>query len=235
MLGIKGSRDSGQRVAENIGSKTDSAGIFRIKGNAIGIDLAAKPHNNTGFAILNGMIARTMFLRGDDEIVDHTFRDKPSVMAIDAPLSLPKGRCCANDDCQCSRYGISRQADRLLLKKGIRGFWPLLPTMKPLTLRGLKLRETFEKHGFKVIEVFPSATQKILDIPTKKAGKEKLYRGLTDLGITLTTENPSNHELDAVTAALTGSCYLAGHYEAVGDKDEGQVLVPANPCYYEHN
>jgi len=164
----------------------DIARIFRESDSIIGIDLAAKPGNPTGFAILEVMNVRTILVKGDNDIVSEVLEIGPSIIAIDAPLSLPKGRCCASDDCQCSGYGISRQADRLLLKKGIRGFWPLLPTMKPLTLRGIHLRGAFEKHGFKVIEVFPSATQKILGIPTKKVGKEKLCKGLTNLGINLT-------------------------------------------------
>lgn len=227
-LGIKRSPDSKQRMAKNIGLRADNAGIFRIEGDAIGIDLAAKEENDTGFTVLREMSARTMILKGDDEIIGKALESKPAIVAIDAPLSLPEGRCCADDDCLCSKYGISRQTDRLMLKKGIRCFWPLLPSMKPLTLRGIKLREALEDHGLQVIEVFPSATQKLLGIPTKKAGKANLLQGLKDIGVYIITENPSHHELDAVTAALTGSFYLSGKYEAIGYQEEGQVILPVN-------
>lgn len=195
----------------------DITEIFQECDGVVGIDLAAKPHNETGFAILKRAIAKTMLLKSDDEIINHTLKTKPSIIAIDAPLSLPEGD------------GIAREADRLLVKKGFRCFWPLLPSMKPLTLRGIKLKETLEKHGLRVIEVFPSATQKILRVPTKKAGKDKFLKGLAGLGINITTENPTHHELDAVTAALTVLFYLAGRYEAVGDEQGGLVILPQNP------
>ncbi len=162
-LGIKRSPDPKQRMAKNIGLKADNAGIFGIEGDAIGIDLAAKEENDTGFAVLREMSARTMILKGDDEIIVKALESKPVIVAIDAPLSLPKA-------------GISRETDRLLAKKGLRCFWPLLPSMKPLTLRGIRLKETLENHGLQVIEVFPSATQKLLGIPTKKAGKANLLQ-----------------------------------------------------------
>ncbi len=181
----------------------------------VGIDLAAEPKNPTGLAILSNRIAETMLLEGDDEILAATVKAKPSVVAIDAPLSLPKA-------------GISREADRALVKKGFRCFWPLLPSMRLLTLRGIRLKEILENHGLHVIEVFPSATQKLLGIPTKREGKANLLQGLRDIGVSIITENPSHHELDSVTAALTGSFYLSGRYEAVGDQEEGQVILPAN-------
>jgi len=194
----------------------DITEIFQECDSVVGIDLAAKPHNETGFAILKKGIAKTMLLKSDDEIINHTLKTKPSIIAIDAPLSLPEGD------------GIAREADKLLVKKGFRCFWTLLPSMKPLTLRGIKLKEALEKQGLRVIEVFPSATQKILGIPTKKAGKEKLLKGLTEQGIAITTLHPSHHELDAVTAALTGIFYLAGRYEDAGGKQEGLVILPLN-------
>lgn len=96
--------------------------IFQeIDDNIIGIDLAAKQSNKTGFAILRKITAKTMLKKSDDEIISQTVKIKPLVIAIDAPLSLPKGRCCVNENCHCRTYGISRKADRLLLK-AVNGF-----------------------------------------------------------------------------------------------------------------
>jgi predicted RNase H-like nuclease len=34
-------------------------------------------------------------------------------------------------------------------------------------------------------------------------------------------------ELDALTSALVGFLYLAGSYEAIGNIDEGYLIIPA--------
>jgi len=34
------------------------------------------------------------------------------------------------------------------------------------------------------------------------------------------------HEIDAVTAALTGYLYLQGKTELIGDEEEGYIVVP---------
>ena len=76
----------------------------------IGIDLASKSKNPTGLAFLEDYTVKLTLAYADDEIVSKTVETKPSIIAIDAPLGLPK-------------TGTMREADRELLKMGLRVFW----------------------------------------------------------------------------------------------------------------
>ncbi len=58
----------------------------------------------------------------DHEIIKLITDLKPSVIVIDAPLSLPKGRCCLEKDCKCAVGGHFRQAE-----KDIRQYGRVLP------------------------------------------------------------------------------------------------------------
>jgi predicted nuclease with RNAse H fold len=58
----------------------------------VGIDLAGSESRQTGFCVLRGMKVETLIVYSDDEIIRKIEELKPRVIAIDAPLSLPKGR-----------------------------------------------------------------------------------------------------------------------------------------------
>jgi hypothetical protein len=60
----------------------------------VGIDLAGKPENPTGICFLNSGKLHLCTVFDDNEILRFIFKTKPSLIVIDAPLSLPKGRCC---------------------------------------------------------------------------------------------------------------------------------------------
>ena len=55
----------------------------------IGIDLAGVETKKTGFAVLYGIIAKTKVLLSDDQIIDEIISILPSIVSIDAPLSIP--------------------------------------------------------------------------------------------------------------------------------------------------
>lgn len=169
-----------------------------------GVDLAALPKNPTGLALYDGRVFTCHTFRNNEEILGLVLSANPSVVAIDAPLTLPRGRCCFDDAC-CGTRKI-RECDRMLIKKGFRVFPPGFSFMKQLTLRGKALREELEAAGCKVIEVHPRTTMRILDI--------KAFEG------------PRNeHESDACAAALTALLYHQGKCEEVGD-DEGVTVIP---------
>jgi predicted nuclease with RNAse H fold len=87
----------------------------------IGIDLAALSKNPTGPALLKGKTVKTSLSHTDSEILENITRNSPSLIVIDALLSLPKrGEAC-------------RKADRERVKKGYRVFSPTFPAMKTLT------------------------------------------------------------------------------------------------------
>jgi len=100
--------------------------------------------------------------------------------------------------------------------------------MQGLTERGMKLAQQLRKLGFNVIESYPGAAQDILGITRKKISTEELKQGLLDFGLTGSFEHVkiTHDELDAITSALVGYFYLSNRYEALGNEDEGYLIVP---------
>jgi len=95
-----------------------------------------------------------------------------------------------------------------------------------LTKRGIKLRKILEKNGYKVIEVYPGATQDILKIARKNVSLKKLREGLEKLGIKIEKRELTHDELDAITAAFTGYLHLKGMSLSLGNEKEGVIIVP---------
>jgi predicted nuclease with RNAse H fold len=151
--------------------------------SSIGIDLRGSERRPTGLARVNGALeVETALARTDADILAWVSARRPQVVAIDASLTLPEGRCCADPSCSCARFGIVRDADRLLARRGYHPYWTLLPSMVPLTLRGIALRAILEGQGLCVVETFPGAVQDILGLPRKQRGVAGLARGLRRLG-----------------------------------------------------
>ncbi len=194
----------------------------------IGLDLAARPWRPTGVAVLAAGKIETRLAFTDEDLAGLVAACRPRLVAIDAPLSLPAGRCCVRPDCDCRRFGIARRCDREMVRRGFRVFWTALPSMVELTRRGISLAATLRAAGFDVIEVFPGAAQKRLGLPRKQDNRAELARRLADgWGLVLPTDRRLTHdELDAATAAIVGLLYLQGLAEAVGDPAEGQIILP---------
>src|SRR5262249_36265036 len=118
----------------------------------VGIDLRASELRPTGWAMVKGDFAETKVLKTDAELLDETLACKPVVVSIDAPLTLPKGRCCTADACGCRHRGIVRECERILWKRGVRVYPCLLPSMRKLTERGMRLAHALRQHDVEVIE-----------------------------------------------------------------------------------
>jgi uncharacterized protein YprB with RNaseH-like and TPR domain/predicted nuclease with RNAse H fold/adenylate kinase family enzyme len=192
----------------------------------VGIDLRAKSHNPTGWAVCDGMRTETCILYEDAEILERTRAAKPDLVSIDAPLSLPRGRKSVSDDSPCRKEGgIVRDAERILWSRGIRVYPALIRQMQGLTKRGIELTKILEAEGIPVIESYPGAAQDILNIPRKRLDETLLLRGLRQFGYEIHGEK-SHDELDAITSALVGHFYLADQYEAIGADDEGDMIIP---------
>ena len=102
----------------------------------VGIDLAGSPKRPTGLCVLRDLVAETRVGFSDDDILDFVQETRPTLIPIDAPLSLPKGRRTVHD-----RSGEHlRECDRALLRLGIRFFPVTLGPMRMLTERGLALK-----------------------------------------------------------------------------------------------
>jgi predicted nuclease with RNAse H fold len=195
--------------------------VLKLKGKVIiGIDLAGKERNPTGFAIWRNRTVETRLIYTDKEILEKVFSANPKIVAIDAPLNLPKS-------------GIFRKADKELIKKGYRVFPPGLPAMKKLTLRAIELNRLITERGIQTIEVHPTSTRKALGMPTKDW--EKIQNILKSVGLagSLSEHRLTPHEIDAITAALTGYLHMEGLTESVGDHEEGYIIVPIKQDWRE--
>jgi len=170
------------------------------------------------------MEVKTFNLHADKEIIENILKFKPEVVAIDAPLALPKGRKYLE---KMDNIHL-RECDKKLLEMGIKFFPITLGPMRKLTKRGIKLKKILEKKGLKVIEVYPGAVQDILKIPRKQKGIEKLRRGLIKFGFKgdINKKEITDHELDAITSAFVGKMYLEGNYTAIGNPEEILMILP---------
>ena len=165
----------------------------------------------------------TEVLHTDQEILESTLRADPEVVSIDAPLFLPKGRA----SIEVKGPPHFRECDKELLKMHIRFFPISLGPMRMLTSRGIALRADMEKRGLSVIESFPGAIQDLLGMPRKQDGLPALGKALTNYGVKLEEgKDLGGDELDAVTSALVGLMYVKGDYKAIGDPEEGLMILP---------
>lgn len=189
----------------------------------VGLDLAGSPRRPTGFSTLRypSLDVYTSIVYTDDEIVEAIAECKPRVVAIDAPLGLPKGRRGMSD------HGPHlRLCDIMLRRAGIRFLPVTLGAMRMLTERGMKLKPAIEKLGFEVIEVYPGGAQDILGLPRAKKDRHGLRSGLENMGLKIHGGDLTVHELDAVTAAYTGLMYVKGECTILGDPGESTIIMP---------
>ena len=95
--------------------------------------------------------------------------------------------------------------------------------MTYLVERGIRLGNVL-KEKYKVIEVFNTATAKILGFYEKKdSDMQKKLAGLVNGD--LKERMLERDELDSISAAFTGFLYTQGKTEEVGD-EEGKIVIP---------
>ena len=198
---------------------------FRV----VGIDLTGSEKRASGWCLLDNEKAETRCLSTDDEIINETIKCKPKLVSIDSPLTIPFGRKSVHDDDPGrDTYGIMRQCERMLKKRGVNVYPSLIPSMQKLTARGIRFASHFRSLGIPVIESYPGAAQDIMGIPRKRASLEYLSRGLELFGVKGNFINtPVNHdELDAITSAVVGLFFWGGKYEALGTEEEDYLIIP---------
>src|SRR5207248_11579772 len=107
----------------------------------LGVCLAGLEHREPGVAVLrDGRRERLTSVGSDREILaEATAAGSAATIAINAPLTRPRGRCCLDDDCPCRQDPgtRSRQIERELLRMRV----PILGTtlIKVLARRGHRL------------------------------------------------------------------------------------------------
>lgn len=201
----------------------------------LGIDLAGVERRETGIALLaEGRLVLLSSVATDADILALAARAGPeAVIAINAPLSRPRGRCCLDDDCPCRHDPgtRSRQAERDLLHLRV----PTLATalIKVLARRGIRLAAALRAAGWEPLEVYPYATLRLLDLPAtgKRTllGRRRIHRALQPLVPGLDHPEATEHQLDAVVCAYTAQLWREGRTQTVGAADEGLMVIPAPP------
>jgi len=195
----------------------------------VGIDLTGSEKRPTGWCLLAGSEAITKLIRTDKDIIRETLDAKPDLVSIDSPLSMPKGRIrVTNDDPGRTKFGIMRECERTLKKRGVNVYPSLIDSMQKLTERGIDLSKHLRSLGVPVIESYPGAAQDIMGIPRKRASLEYLKEGLGAFGIagSFLNTNVSHDEVDAVTSAIVGVFFWSGRFEALGNDDEEYLIIP---------
>jgi len=193
----------------------------------IGVDLAGSPTRPTGFCILNDELdARCSLLYSDDDILDAIRKSGAKIVAVDAPLALPKGRHCLGEHCRGRAH--FRACDRVLMQMRIKFFPVTIGPMRTLTARGIKIRKRLERLRIQAIETYPGASQDLLRIPRKHHGLEALQEALRKLGYRgdVTARNLTGDELDAVTCALVARDFARETSLSIGDPSEIMMILP---------
>lgn len=198
----------------------------------VGIDLAGVPHRETGIAILRDGALTSLTPAGEDEAIMAVVAEAGmgAIVAINAPLTLPRGRCCLDDDCGCRHDPgtRSRAIERELLRMKV----PVLATalLKVLARRSYRLAATLRAAGHAPLEVYPFATLKLLGLPTAgkrtQLGRRRIHHALQPLVPGLDHPDASEHQLDAVVCAFTAQLWRQNLTQTVGAADEGQMIIP---------
>lgn len=186
----------------------------------LGIDLAGSEKRNTGYCILRDDGAKFGILRSDKEIVSLVEKEKPAIVAIDAPLSLPEGRKRIEEKNETH----FRECDVMLRKMGIKFFPITIGPMRMLTKRGMGLEKKIGRidKKIKIIEVFPGATYDVYGVGRKN--KKEITRWAKKFGLDVRNAKTQD-ELDAVACAITGKLYSQGKAILLDGKD-GAIAIP---------
>lgn len=195
----------------------------------VGIDLTGSETKPSGVAFLHNNKASTYLMKSDEEMIDEILRFSPHIVSIDSPLSLPYGRLSVfDDDPARNEFGIMRQCERILKKRGVNAYPTLLPSMQKLTKRGIGLAAKLRSRGIPTIESYPGVVQDIIGLPRKQASLSLLKKGLGIFGLKgeFLKKEVSHDEIDAITSAIVGIFFLSKDYEAIGDMRENLMIIP---------
>ena len=210
------------------------------KAHFIGIDLTSSPSKPTACVALDDALHLSWFdfFCGDADIIEVIEHHHPRLVAVDAPLSLPRELCCLEKSCPCQPLSPvkGRLCERELSRRGISCYYTTKRSrIKNMVYRAISLKEEIAGRGYYVIEVYPYATK------VQFFGRHVL-RKTTPAGITFLRERIGSlmpylgpylprfsHDLcDALLAAYTAYLYKEEKVENIGDMVEGVIVIPTS-------
>lgn len=204
----------------------------------LGIDPSNRPTSPWTWAILqeDRSFADAGRVAGLPEAQALALSLRPLVVAVDAPLGLPRGLDCLELLCPCRPACAKpgRACERELARWGVGLFFTTKRSIiKQMVYAALALRRSLESHGLQVIEVYPYSVRRLLlgrRTPKKQSiqGQRLLREALSPI-IPKLERLPSDlgHDgQDAVLAALVGWLWHHGLTEALGVEEEGLLHIP---------
>jgi len=204
----------------------------------LGIDLTSSPRKRSACVGLASDLDLVFAgsLRHDTDMLAAAICERPRLVAIDAPLSLPEGLCCLEERCGCEPSRLNgRECERTLAGLGIPCYFTTKRSIiKQMVYRGIALKSLLAEREIEVIEVYPYATKvRLWGKPIPRKGRRE---GLDFMQTKLVDVMPSlapyvagfDHDLcDAALAAYTACLQAEGRAEAVGSPGEGLIWIPA--------
>ncbi len=189
--------------------------MYRI----LGVDLAGKDGNPTGFCLIMGdtvlSIGEFRTLGGLKEYIGIL---RPTIVAIDSPLNLP-------------RRGQYRDCDILLRKYGIQPLPPMMKSMRMLVDRAIILVEFLKSMGIEYIETFPAGALKMLGFqrkPRSKNERRKMFQIITKkygLRRMIDPSDLTKDEFDGFICAIVGYTYIKNMHMVVRG-EECEIILP---------
>ncbi len=175
----------------------------------IGIDLAVPGKFKTGIAVLK-LHNKYILVKVIDSvnIVDEVIKEKPQIVAIDAPLTIPS-------------RGINRLIEIKARRFGLKLLPPLMSGMRKLTEYAVKIKNTLENYGVKVIEVHPSSTLKVMNM-----SREEFLKIINNFFTIKSCGNLCTDEIDAIICAITGLLYYKQCYASLKDEYNQELILP---------
>lgn len=214
--------------------------------SVLGIDLSASSKKPSFHALLDGnsRLSHLGKFSSYDELLELLEIHNPSLIAIDAPLSLPLGLDCLEEDHPCTPVleQKGRACEQELARMHIGCFFTTKRSIiKSLIYRGLEIYMDLVNKGYQVVEVYPYATKVILfgdKLPPKNS-----VRGLAFLkerlsGLIVDMEpyvDDLNHDgCDALLSAYTASLHRDDRTDSLGVREEGYIVVPKLLAKIQH-
>lgn len=153
----------------------------------------------------------------DEKILQFVKDKSPTLIMIDAPLSLPYVYSQKIHETADFFY---RQCDREL-----KAMSPMF--LGGLTARAMKLNHCVTRSGILMMETYPAAQARKLGFKEYKTQNCHTLALMISQKYSLKlNEQLSNfHQLDAFMAFVGGIHYLQNQYEAFGNKEEGLIIV----------
>lgn len=197
----------------------------------IGLDLTSSEKKPSGLVCYDGFSYSYHLPREDTEILE--LCENAQIIAIDSPLKLPKGFCCLEESCNCHLgKPTGRSCERELVKMGIPLYFTTKRSIiKNMIYRAMRLGKMLGEE--RVIEIYPYSIKVVLfgkPIPNKstKEGLLVLKELISEVvNIPLGELIPLNHDLcDAILAAYTGTLFLKGKTQSIGDIEESSIIIP---------